>query len=346
MEKLLVDQPISGGVLLSYRCTSECKHCMYACSPQWKADWITEDDLHRILSQLSDSIQPSPLGPDRIGINYGLHFTGGEPFLNLELLVKATEIADDLGIPSTFVETNSFWCVRDENTREKFIRLRDSGLDGILISVNPFILDQVPFERTQRAIRIGKEVFGENTIAYQEIFQSQFERLNIRDSLSFDEYSRMDQSGLAHAESLPMGRAVYELGHLYRKLPARLFFGQSCERELTRGWHIHVDNYCNYITGYCGGISLGDAREMHSILRGVDLNVRPILKVLTNDLKELLELAVREFGYEPLQEGYVSKCHLCLDVRKHIAQKTDEFKELRPREFYYHLNSMPQRTEA
>ena len=141
MEKLRVDPPISGGTLLSYKCTSECKHCMYACSPQWKADWIREDDLQRVLTQLSDKIQPSPLGPDRIGINYGLHFTGGEPFLNFELLAKATEMADKLGIPSIFVETNSFWCVKDETTRAKFIRLRDSGLDGVLISVNPFILD-------------------------------------------------------------------------------------------------------------------------------------------------------------------------------------------------------------
>jgi hypothetical protein len=341
MQKLYVDQPISGGILLSYKCTSECKHCMYACSPKWKADWITEDDLHRILTQLSGKIQPSPLGPDRIGINYGLHFTGGEPFLNFELLVKATEMADELGIPSTFVETNSFWCVKDETTRAKFIRLRDSGLDGILISVNPFILDQVPFERTERAIRIGKEIFGDNTIAYQEVFQRQFERLNLKGSLSFNRYSRMDPTGLMHAELLPMGRAVYELGHLHRKFPARRFFGQSCERELTRGWHIHVDNYCNYITGYCGGISLGDAREMDSILQGIDLDVPPILKALVNDLRDLLELGVREFGYVEQEEGYVSKCHLCLDVRKHVAQKTDEFKELRPREFYYHLGSMP-----
>jgi len=341
MEKLRVDQPISGGILLSYKCTSECKHCMYACSPQWKASCISEDDLERVLAQLSDKIQPSPSGPDRIGINYGLHFTGGEPFLSFELLVKATEIADRLGIPSTFVETNSFWCVNDETARAKFTRLKDSGLDGVLISVNPFILDQVPFERTERAIKIGEEVFGDNTIAYQEVFQRQFERLNIKSSLSFNEYLQADPSALAYAELLPMGRAVYKLSHLYRRFPARHFFGKSCERELTRGWHIHVDNYCNYITGYCGGISLGDAREMDLILQGVDLNERRILKALANDLKELLELGVGRFGYQEQDDGYVSKCHLCLDVRKHIAQKTDEFKELRPREFYYHLGSMP-----
>lgn len=317
---------------------------MYACSPQWKADWINEDDLYRILTELSATIQASPFGPDRIGINYGLHFTGGEPFLNFELLSRAVEMAEGLGIPSTFVETNSSWCVNDEDARAKFGQLRRSGLDGVLISVNPFILDQVPFERTKRAIRIGKEVFGDNTITYQEVFFHQFERLNLNGPLSFDEYSRNDPTGLTHAELLPMGRAVYELGHLLRKSPARRFFGQSCEEELTRGWHIHVDNYCNYVPGYCGGISLGDASEMDLILQGLDLNGRPILKALANDLEDLLDLGVREFGYEEQKEGYVSKCHLCLDIRKHIAQKTDEFKELRPREFYNHLESVSSQT--
>jgi len=337
MEKLYVQEPVSAGIILSYKCTSECKHCMYGCSPRWKADWISENDLQRILTQLSDKIQPSPLGQNRIGINYGLHFTGGEPFLNFELLVKATEMANKLGIPSTFVETNSFWCTDDETTGEKFIRLRDSGLDGILISVNPFILDQVPFERTERAIRIGREIFGGNTIVYQEVFHGQFARLGIKSTLSFEECSRIDPGGLMRAELLLMGRAVYKLSHLYRRFPARQFFGESCRDELTRGWHIHVDNCCNYMTGYCGGISLGDGGDIRSILQGIDLSERPILNALVTNLENLLEFSFQQFDYEEHEEGYISKCHLCLDVRKHIAQKTDQFKELRPREFYYHF---------
>ena len=336
MEKLYVEEPISAGIILSYKCSSECKHCMYACSPRWKADWISESDLQIILSQLSERIQPSPLGRNRIAVNYGLHLTGGEPFLNFQLLMKATEMAAKLGIPSRFVETNSFWCVDDETVRENFTRLRDSGLDGILISVNPFILDQVPFERTRRAIRIGREIFGQNALVYQEVFHDQFERLNIKSTLPFDAYLRAEPNGLTRAELLPMGRAVYRLGHLYRKHPAREFFGESCIEELTRGWHVHIDNYSNYMTGYCGGISLGDGRDIRSILQGIDLSPRPILSALVTDLKKLLEFGDQEFGYEE-HEGYVSKCHLCLDVRKHIAQKTDEFRELRPREFYHRL---------
>jgi hypothetical protein len=61
---------------------------MYACSPKWDSDWITEEDLGTILSQLAPYIEQAPYGPDSIGLSHGLHFTGGEPFLNFELLCE------------------------------------------------------------------------------------------------------------------------------------------------------------------------------------------------------------------------------------------------------------------
>jgi len=291
------------------------------------------------LIQLSRTILPGPFGANRIGVNYGLHFTGGEPFLSFDLLEKAVRIAHGLQIPSTFVETNGFWCVEDDGTREILTRLKHAGLHGMLVSVNPFILEQVPFERTERAIRIGREIFHGNLITYQEFFHSQFERLGIRGALPFEEYMRRaDLNGLLeNVELLPMGRAAYALSHLYRKYHAHQFFHESCREELTRGWHVHVDNYCNYMTGYCGGISLGDARDIASICQGIDLKEHPILNALATDLKTLFELGVEAFNYKQREEGYISKCHLCVDIRRHIAQETDEFQELRPREFYHHL---------
>lgn len=337
MNELYIPEPISGGILLSYKCTSECRHCMYSCSPRWKADWISEKDAEKILTQLTDKIQGSPFGSDRIGINYGLHFTGGEPFLNFDLLLKITKMAHELEIPSIFVETNCFWCTGDETTRERLIQLKEAGLNGILISVNPFILEQIPFERTERAVRISREIFGRDVITYQEFFYHQFKRLKIKNALSFEEYLRKAPDGLRYAELLPMGRAPYELGYLYRKYPARQFFGMSCREELTREWHVHIDNYGNYMSGYCGGISLGDARNLNSMLNGINLDERPILNASVTDLQKLYEIGVEEFGYKERSEGYISKCHLCVDLRRHIAQQTDEFKELKPREFYYNL---------
>lgn len=338
LKKILVPKPVSAGIFLTYKCSSECKHCMYACSPRWRADWISEKDLETILTQLSETILPSPLGPERIGINYGLHFTGGEPFLNFDLLLKGVEIAHELGIPSIFVETNSYWCADDRNTREKLGQLRDSGLNGLLISVNPFIIEQVPFERTVRAIRISEEIFGADSMVYQEAFHRQFKRLGVKGTVSFEEYlQKVGLSGMGLAELLPLGRANYKLKDLYRKYPAKEFFKESCMRSLTREWHVHIDNYGNYIPGYCGGISLGDGRDLSSIYGEIDLENRRVLHALATDLEELYEVAVREFGYKELEEGYISKCHFCLDARRHMVQMSDEFEELRPKEFYSYL---------
>ena len=68
------------------------------------------------------------------------------------------------------------------------------------------------------------------------------------------------------------------------------------------------------------------------------MNDKLILKALTTELKELYDFGVVKFGFKELQEGYI-KCQLCIDVRKHIAQQTCEFKELRPREFL-HLSGL------
>jgi hypothetical protein len=165
---------------------------MYACSAKWKADWISKADLEKILSQLAGKILPSPYGPENIGLSHGLHFTGGEPFLNFELLCNALEIASGFDIPSVFVETNCFWCTNDETTREKLLTLRGKGLKGIMISVNPFYLEYVPFERTERAVRIGTELFGYNAIVYQVEYYRRFKALGIQDKVSFDKYLQLE----------------------------------------------------------------------------------------------------------------------------------------------------------
>jgi MoaA/NifB/PqqE/SkfB family radical SAM enzyme len=307
---------------------------MYACSPSWPADWISREDATRVLSQLADKMRGKYPYPGQVGVNEGIHFTGGEPFLNFDLLLYLTETAERLGIPSTFVETNGFWCRDDNTTRERLRALKDAGLDGILISANPFILEGISFERTKRAVRISREVFGRNAIVYQAFFYEQFKSLDLRETLAFEDYLRRAGIGLQYVELFANGRVPFKLADLYQQHPAHRFFGASCRRELIREWHIHVDNYCNFVPGYCGGLSLGDARELDALCRGIDLDELPVLKALLTDLADLYHLGV-ECGYEE-REHYISKCHLCVDVRRHLVRHGD-FEELEPREFYERL---------
>ena len=334
MNILPIPAPVSAGIFLTYRCNSTCRHCLYACSPRWPADWISEADAERVLAQLARTMRGRYPTPGRVGVNDGIHFTGGEPFLNFDLLLRLSAIAARLDIPATFVETNGFWCRDDAGTREKMRALRDAGLQGLLISANPFILESIPFEHTWRAVRIGREVFGSNAIVYQQFFFQQFQDMGLRGTLPFEEYLAQAGYGLQHVELFANGRVPYSLGHLFREQPAERFFGLSCRRELIRDWHIHVDNYCHYVPGFCGGLSLGDARDLEALCRGVDLDALPVVKALLTGLGDLYRLGL-EYGYRPLP-GYVSKCHLCIDVRRHLARSGD-FQELRPRAYYERL---------
>jgi hypothetical protein len=342
--KVKIPVPLSGGLLLTYKCSAACRHCMYACSAWWKADWIPEDDLEKILNQLTGKIQPSPYGPENIGLSHGLHFTGGEPFLNFELLCHAVEMASVYNIPSLFVETNCFWCTNEDATREKMLTLREKGLRGIMISVNPFYLEYVPFERTERAIRIGTEIFGYNAIVYQYEYYIRFKALGIKGKVPFETYLEMENRTdfASNTEFFIMGRAPYslteELAGLYPRHPASRLVRMKCNPPFLRNWHNHFDNYGNFMPGFCGGITLGDCRELDDLLRyGIDLDAFPVLSYLVlEDMEGLLQYTVKR-GYNVSLEGYYSKCHLCVDLRKYL-NSFHEFSELKPDAFYASLH--------
>jgi hypothetical protein len=335
--------PASGGLLLSYKCTAACRHCMYACNAKWNADWITEGDLEKILSQLAGKILPSPYGAENIDLSHGLHFTGGEPFLNFELLCRALEMASGFDIPSVFAETNCYWCTNDKTTRKKLLFLREKGLKGIMISVNPFYLEYVPFERTERAIRISMEIFGYNAIVYQVEYYRRFKALGINERVPFDKYLQLENRTdfARNTEFFIMGRAPYgltcELADLYPKYPAGRLIHTPCNPPFLREWHNHFDNYGNLIPGFCGGITLGDCRELNDLLKnGIDLEQYPVLGYLIqDDMKGLLQFTV-DRGYIVEEDGYYSKCHLCVDLRKHL-NAVDGFRELKPDAFYSNL---------
>jgi hypothetical protein len=316
---------------------------MYACAPQWTEGWISIEDLDAILEQLSRTIEASPGGPDQISLNHGLHISGGEPFLNFDLLCRAVQKASELGVPSIFVETNGFWAREAEETTQKLLILKERGLRGIMVSVNPFYLEYVPFERTERAITASVDVFGEGAFVYQLGYYYEFKKMGIQGTLTFDEYLEKagTRSFIATAEFFVMGRAAYkiDLQRFFERREAQRFFGQPCVPTFLRGWHNHFDNYGNYVPGYCGGLSLGDVRHLGRLLEeGLSREKFPILdRISRNDFEGLLSVA-RDYGYREHREGYFSKCHLCVDLRKHLAQEGD-FEELGPKEFYLRVDS-------
>jgi hypothetical protein len=259
--------------------------------------------------------------------------------MNFELLLQATSVAEELQIPSTFVETNCYWCTSDVSATEKLSLLKEAGLKGILISVNPYYAEFVPFERTERCIETSLRVFGDNVAVYQLEYYRRFKQLGIRDRITVEAYTELthDESLTQNVEMFLMGRATRELRDLYARYPARLFLEAPCQPAFIRDWHNHFDNYGNYMPGFCGGISMGNWYEMDALTRdGIDLDERPVLKLLVEEDFEGLFRFAGDFGYEEAADGYVSKCDLCLDMRRFLVTKSD-FKELQPKQFYEEL---------
>lgn len=324
----------SGGLILSYKCNCRCRHCLYAGGPDWR-DPMDVCDAARIFRGLLDT--SSHLR--------GFHLAGGEPFLDFGRLLRIQRLATEFGIPIEYVETNAGWCVDDDTTRERLETLRDAGLGCMLVSCSPFHAERVPVSRVTTAVRIGYEVFGSGgVILWVPEFYRQLSRISPDSTISLDQY--VEFVGLDTARYMIRtgyslisgGRVGYGLAPYYEHCPPEFCESDTCRMEILESGHAHFDPYGNLIPAFCSGISLGDARELRKTIGEFDPDRMPLVRTLIEQGPYgLYRFAAREFGYEAPREGYIGKCHLCVDVRRWIHARTDQFAELAPSDFYHQL---------
>lgn len=325
----------SGGLIFAYQCSNRCRHCLYASAPEWR-DWADEATIDTMVEQLAGQRK----------FLTGIHIGGGEPLLRPKLIAYAIRKLNEYYIPVDYVETNAFWCYNDSKTEAVFNMLKDAGLHAILISVSPFHLEYVPKEKTDRAIRIASKIFGPDQVAiYTQYFYRQFEELDEKQTVPLEDYIQAigeENAPMILASEcnlIPNGRAAVSLESLFAKRPASTFWGETCKREITDPHHIHIDLYGHYTAGLCAGLSLGNAFDLSSLYQSVDLDERPLLKILYEEgIEALFKWAVEQHGYRERPEGYIAKCHLCLDIRRFLVRKGQLYPELAPLEFYQHLD--------
>ena len=321
--------PVDLGIILSYRCRSSCKHCLYACGPAWQ-ETMTLDDVREAVEATKFWTHP-----------FRIHLTGGEPFLDFDLLLGAAEIVAGRGVPQ-FVETNAAWCLDVDDATRKFAALKKAGVGSILISCSPFQSETIPLNRVALAIKAALEVFGSrNVTIYLPHCIDQIAAFSTDKPVPLQAYIERygeKRAGWMFWEQYGLiggGRSSYRLGHLTQRLSAEAFEGQNCASEILFPHHSHFDLYGNHISWFCGGLSVGSWREMAKHLEDFGRGQFPqLVKVLVlAGPFALFRLAEGQYGYEELPDGYTTKCHLCVDVRKHLLP-TGEFPELRPAKFY------------
>ncbi|MCE5325738.1 MAG: radical SAM protein [Planctomycetaceae bacterium] len=319
---------ISGGVMLSYRCTNTCRHCLYRCSPQSPDEWMTMETARTIFSALQRE--------QRL---HSVHLAGGEATLRMDLLVDVVALASETGIPLAYLETNAIWCVDEGKTRTVMRRLADAGLPAVLVSASMYHNEFVPFARTKMCVEIAHEVFGRGgVIVWVQHVYDALEAIGQHDRThTLEEFCAL--TGLAdRPQALPGlygltvgGRVCSALRDCFVPQAGESYRNCTCRRELTSTSHFHIDPGGRLFTGTCAGIVPATSEDFHPAISAAS---HPVFTTLCGGGPwALAELAARQCAFKPREQGYVSKCDLCLDARGSL-ERLGTYSELAPAGFY------------
>lgn len=332
-DSLEIPSLISGGLMLTYRCSNACRHCLYGCSPKQPNDWITRETAQKVFDALSRESRLE-----------GIHLAGGEATLRMDILVDIIRMACDANIPIDYLETNAVWCTDPERTAQGLLRLKNAGLRTILVSASMFHNEFIPFQRTRNCVEIGRKILGlQNVIVWvPQVYQTLAQMPGAELTHTLEEF--FEFAGIEDQPDIlprlypvnPGGRVAEALRECFTARPAKAFQKESCRGELTSTWHFHIDLYGNLFTGCCAGLAAARVDNLHP---SKNRNEHPLFCLLCEKGPTgLTEWAATNHSYQEKREGYISKCDLCLDVRKHL-QATHEYDELQPACFYQPLDA-------
>jgi organic radical activating enzyme len=324
-EEFVIDRLQSGGVITNYFCTSSCGHCLYFCSPKWKKDYIEKGMLEEVIAKIR-----------KLGCS-SIHIGGGEPFLNLGGLKMVVETCRSTNIRIEYVETNSSWYKDMESACKILSSLKKRGLSALLVSMSPFHNEHIPFFKVKGVIDACNAV-GIKTFPWISDFYSEVDVFEDRKTHTLAEYE--NRYGPDYLMKLPSrywihpgGRALKTYSRISVLTPYEeiLSSNQGGCGELVVVSHFHLDLYGNYIPGLCSGlafhyIDLGNA---------VPSGKYPFLQILfQGGVVRLLEFVSNEYGFRPAK-GYISKCHLCFQIRRYLVmEKGVKTKEFEPHSIY------------
>ena len=299
-----------GGIMTNYQCNAACRHCLYACSPDRKADYITKEAAEEICELLIK------------GGCRSVHIGGGEPFLDFKGLFVLLEAIQKAGIRVEYVETNGFWAV-DESQAESYLRaLSQVGVDTLCISLDPFHAEYVPFMLPLRLAEIcQRNHFG--YFLWQERFLQSLAQVSPTKAHSRaaleDQISPRYVYEIARRYGVNMGgRAVNIEGEYVKPSPLQdLLKGKPC-RDLFSTDHFHVDLYGRFIPPGCTGIAI----PLDEVIEGIPNKKYPALEALLSSGVEGLLNFAQEKGFKPALE-YTSSCTLCFYIRKWLSENAD-----------------------
>ncbi len=315
----------SGGVITNYHCTSSCAHCLYFSGPNRQKDYIDQDTLIKNLEKIKS-----------LGC-HSIHIGGGEPFMNIEGLKMVIETAQSTGVQIEYVETNSSWYRDQDSAYEILLSLKEKGLTTLLISISPFHNERIPFQKVKGVIQACKSA-NIGIFPWVSEFFGEIDAFDDKRPHTLSEYE--EAYGHDYLRRLP-SRYWIHLGGRALKTFSRVFETKPCPeiislnpggcKELLDVSHFHLDLYGNYIPALCSGLAV----FRDDLGKDITEEKYPILHTLfQRGIAGLYEMVSEEYDFQP-KDRYLSKCHLCTEIRRFLVVLCGaDFKDLQPKGFY------------
>ncbi|MGN1410521.1 MAG: radical SAM protein [Eubacteriales bacterium] len=305
-----MNTPVYSGIITNYTCTAACRHCMFASSPERPKQFITPEMSERTARILSKANTSS------------VHIGGGEPFINFRALCSLIESLNRYGVGVDYIETNAFWCSDDEFTKKRLNRLKELGVNTVMVSVDPFHIEFVPLERPIRLCRLLREM-GFDYFVWKERYLRRFRSFDYTKTYSEKELSELlgrdyiTETAAEYGVGMN-GRALGIAKKAYDERPAEEWLTSAPCTDLLEPCHCHFDLYGNAVPSGCPGLAM-DAEDY--LNGGVSSEKYPVMaRLYTGRTAELYKYA-REKGFSPAKEGYPTRCALCYAMRLYLAEK-------------------------
>jgi len=256
--------------------------------------------------------------------------------LNIDGLSDVLEVANQAGIHIDYVETNSSWFIDEDSAIGILKKLRNRGLNTLLISISPFHTERIPFYKVKGVLTACRKA-GISIFPWIEEFYYEIDRLDDHKTHSLEEFTEL--FGEDYLKNIPLrywihfgGRALktYAKYLPLKPLEEILISNDRCI-ELTDTSHFHIDLFGNYIPGLCSGLAI-HTEDLHDEL---NKETYPVINLLyEKGIKGFHDMAVSDYSFKH-NDSYLSKCHLCFDIRRYLVlQKGIKSSELEPVDFY------------
>jgi len=298
-----------GGIMVNYRCTAACRHCLYACSPERDGGYMTVDTAREVCGLMKKNGCTS------------VHIGGGEPFMDFDGLLEVIAAINSEGIALEYVETNAYWADGREKVMERLKRLNDAGGDTLCISVDPYHAEYIPVSRPLGLAEMCREA-GMGYFLWQQQYVPGLSALDMSVKHSREEFEKalgrdyILDTALRYGLNFG-GRALkIEREYGSKKSAEEWLSARPC-RGLISTNHYHVDYKGNFIPPVCTGIRI----PLRELTGGLPSGKYKIFEALyENGLEGLHYLAGGE-GFRQRTDGYSSGCDLCFDMRRSLSER-------------------------